>query len=67
MTTQWLKLDEACLAADISRSTLYRWINSGLPTQESSTGLRVDADALDRWRSIRAMRKAGLTVNRVRE
>ena len=56
--TTWLRVDEACVAAGISRATLYRWINTGLPAKRINDVWHVDAATLEHWRAIRATRRA---------
>lgn len=54
---RWLTIDQAAIAAGVTRRTIYRWINTGLRTTGTGETTLIDPTMLEHWRTIRATRK----------
>lgn len=53
----WMRVEAITKALGISRATLYRWVERGLPNHKVGRVVLFDLDEVERW--IRAQAAAG--------
>ena len=46
---KYLKMKDVCEIFEVDRTTIYHWMNNGMPSIKIGGGRRFDKNAIDRW------------------